>query len=99
MYDLVLLESLVISDPLDITVLTDQCHMRVADETLEDEEVIDIIHRIDRGVCVRVSNRIISKDASQTIMKAVTDTEALGILKEVTCKHNSRFKGSCLFCL
>ena len=75
-----------------MTVLTDKCHMRVADETLEDEGVIDILHKIDRGVCVRLPNRIISKDASQTIMKVVTDTEALGILKEVTCKYKSSLK-------
>ena len=63
--------------------LTDQCYLAAADETLEDQNVLNTIHMIDRGICFKLPNEIISKDACQYIRKATTDTEALGLLKEV----------------
>ena len=63
--------------------LPDKCLLAVADMTLEDQEVIDNIHKINREICMKLPNTIFPKDSSQQIMKAITDTEALGLLKEV----------------
>ena len=56
----------------------------MADETLEDQKVIDTIQKIDRGICNQLPSNIISVDATQYIRAAVTDRDALGFLREAS---------------
>ena len=63
--------------------LTDKCRIVTADETLEDPDVIDTIQQLDRGICRKLPNTVVSEISKQLIMKSTTDSEALGHLKKV----------------
>ena len=71
--------------PCNLTELTDHCYRAVADKTLDEQAVVDILQRVDREICLKLTDSIISKHAKQHIMKATTDTEALHLLIQVRC--------------
>ena len=64
--------------------LTEKCYIDVANATLEEQDVIDKMNSVDRGICEMLPATIITDETKEKIWSPMTSSlQATGLIKRV----------------
>ena len=64
--------------------LTEKCYLDVTDATFEEQDVIDMMNSLDKGICEMLPASIIPDEIKEKIWLPITTSlEAAGLIKRV----------------
>ena len=74
--------------------LQPECYIIVAEQTLNNQKVVDTTNKLNRGICERVDDTVITSQRKQEIWHCATDIQAAGLIRRVSNCESSRLEAS-----